>query len=69
MVAVVHSLYDESDGLSKRVENTAERLNNVQVQFEHDQESINEVSLLITENIYFQNYSYRYMQIKYITNI
>lgn len=56
MAAVVHSLYDESDGLSKRVGNTGDRLNNVQVQFEQDQESINEVSLSTSKNIYYQSY-------------
>lgn len=44
MASVVHNLYDESDGLSKRVGYTAERLKNVQDQFEQDQENINEVS-------------------------
>lgn len=44
MATDVHKLYDESDGMKKRVENTAERLNNVETQFKEDQKSIDEVS-------------------------
>jgi len=45
MLSEVHKLYDESDGLKKRVEHTAERLGEVEIQFGQDQESINEVNI------------------------
>ncbi|XP_050538498.1 laminin subunit gamma-1, partial [Daktulosphaira vitifoliae] len=38
----VHSLLDESDGLSKRVGHTGERLKEVEEQFEKDQQNIND---------------------------
>lgn len=44
MASEIHMLNDESDGLKKRVEYTAERLNKVEVQFVKDQESINDVN-------------------------
>lgn len=44
MASEIHKLNDESDGLKKRVEFTAERLNEVEVQFVLDQESINDVN-------------------------
>jgi len=40
----VHKLYDESDGLKKRVDHTAERLNDVEIRFAEDQDSINDVN-------------------------
>lgn len=47
MAADVHKMYDESDGMKKRAENTAERLNNVETQFKEDQKSIDEVNSII----------------------
>lgn len=40
----VRKLYDESDGLTRRVSNTEERLKTVENQFIQDQESITEVN-------------------------
>jgi len=45
MASDVHKLYDESDGLKKRVGFTAERLKAVETQFEQDQKSITEVNI------------------------
>lgn len=44
MASEVHKLYDESDGLKKRVTNTEDRLEKVEIQFKEDQYSINDVN-------------------------
>lgn len=46
MASEVHKLYDESDGLTKRVMNTEERLEKVETQFKEDQNSINDVNTI-----------------------
>jgi len=47
MASDVHKLYDESDGLKKRVGFTADRLKTVETQFEEDQKSINDAKTKI----------------------
>lgn len=45
MESEVRKLSDESEGLAKRVEHTGDRLKTVEVQFENDQNNINDVSI------------------------
>lgn len=59
MASEVHKLYDESDGLKKRVGFTADRLKAVETQFEEDQKSIDEVCSVLT----FQNRKTRLINI------
>lgn len=63
MASEVKKLYDESDGLKKRVDHTAERLNDVEIRFADDQDSINDVNNTLVYNsvcIKFMSYYYYY---------